>query len=86
MRVEGGFLDHAPGGSDDIGLLRDPVKPLALNCLAARVLARLATLTGREELQARALDTLASQTAVYRSLGIAGAPYGIAIMDVVAER
>ena len=34
----GGFLDHAPGGADDIGLLRDPVKPLALNCLAARVL------------------------------------------------
>jgi uncharacterized protein len=82
----GGFLDHAPGGSDDIGLLRDPVKPLALNCLAARVLARVATLTGREELQARALDTLASQTAVYRSLGIAGAPYGLAIMDVVAAR
>jgi hypothetical protein len=49
------------------------------------VLARVATLTGREELQARALETLASQTAVYRSLGIAGAPYGIAIMDVVAE-
>ena len=58
-----------PAAPDDIGLLRDPVKPLALNCLAARVLSRLAALTGREELQARALDALASQTGVYRSLG-----------------
>ena len=80
----GGFLDRAPGGADDIGLLRDAVKPLALNCLAARVLSRLAMLTGREELQARALEALASQTGVYRSLGIGGAPYGLAIMDVLA--
>jgi uncharacterized protein len=82
----GGFLDHAPGGPDDIGLLVDPVKPLTLNCLAARVLSRLATLTGREELQARALETLASQTGLYRTLGIGGAPYGLAIMDVLAPR
>jgi uncharacterized protein YyaL (SSP411 family) len=80
----GGFLDRAPGGPDDIGLLRDPVKPLPLNCLAARVLSRLAVLTGSDELQARALEVLASQTGVYRSLGIGGAPYGLAIMDVVA--
>jgi uncharacterized protein len=80
---EGGFLDHAPGGPDDLGLLQDPVKPLALNCLAARVLSRLATLTGRQELQAHALETLAAQTGVYRSLGIGGAPYGLAIMDVL---
>jgi uncharacterized protein YyaL (SSP411 family) len=80
---DGGFLDHVPGGPDDVGLLRDPVRPLALNCLAARVLSRLAILTGRDELQARALDTLASQTGVYRALGIGGAPYGLAVMDVL---
>jgi uncharacterized protein len=80
----GGFLDRAPGGPDGIGRLKDPVKPLALNCLAARVLSRLAALTGRDELQARALETLASQTGVYRSLGVGGAPYGLAIMDVLA--
>jgi hypothetical protein len=79
----GGFLDHAPGGPDDIGLLRDPVKPLAINCLAARVLSRLAALTGRQELQGHALETLASQTGAYRSLGIGGAAYGLAIMDVL---
>jgi uncharacterized protein len=81
----GGFFDRAPGGSNDIGRLRDPVKPLGLNCLAARVLSRLAALTGRDELQARALETLASQTGVYRSLGLAGAPYGLAIMDVFSQ-
>ena len=80
---DGGFLDHPPGGVDDIGLLRDRVKPLALNCLAARVLARLAVLTGREELHTRALETLASQTGTYRALGIGGAPYGLAVMDVL---
>jgi len=47
------------------------------------VLSRLATLTGRDELQARAIETLASQTGVYRSLGIGGAAYGLAIMDVL---
>jgi uncharacterized protein len=82
----GGFLDHVPGGPDDIGLLRDPVKPLVLNCLAARVLSRLAALTGREELQAHALEALASQTGAYRALGIGGAPYGLAIMDVLEAR
>src|SRR5215212_9154664 len=79
----GGFLDHAPGGPDDFGLLTDPVKPLVLNCLAARVLSRIAALTSHSELQARALETLASQTGTYRSLGIGGAAYGLAIMDVL---
>jgi uncharacterized protein len=80
---DGGFLDHPSGGPDDIGLLTNPVKPLVLNCLAARVLSRIAAVTGRSELQARALETLASQTGTYRSLGIGGAAYALAIMDVV---
>jgi uncharacterized protein YyaL (SSP411 family) len=82
-RRDGGFLDHAPGGADDVGLLADPVKPLVLNCLAARMLSRIATLTGRGELQARALETLGSQTGAYRALGIGGAAYALAIMDVL---
>jgi hypothetical protein len=43
-------------------------------------------LTGREELQAHALEALASQTGAYRALGIGGAPYGLAIMDVLEAR
>lgn len=81
----GGFLDHRPGGEDDIGLLRDPLLPLGLNCLAARVLARLSRLTGKAELQEQALDTLRSQTPTYRSHGIGAAAYALAIMDVFGE-
>ena len=77
----GGFLDRA-AAADDVGLLRDPVKPLALNCLAARVLARLAALTGQEELWRFAGAALGSQTGAYRTLGAAGASYAAAVMDV----
>jgi uncharacterized protein len=78
----GGFLDHRPGGDDDIGLMRDPVLPLGLNSLAARVLARLVRVTGKVEFQQTALDTLRSQTPGYRSHGIGAAPYALAIMEV----
>jgi uncharacterized protein YyaL (SSP411 family) len=77
----GGFLDHAPG-AEDIGLLHDPVKPLALNCLAARVLARLAALTGQDDLRRLATAALGSQTGVYRTIGVAGAAYASAVMDL----
>jgi uncharacterized protein YyaL (SSP411 family) len=77
----GGFLDHAPG-AEDIGLLQDPVKPLVLNCLAARVLARLSVLTGQDDLRHLATAALGSQTGVYRAIGVAGAPYASAVMDV----
>lgn len=79
----GGFLDHAPGGADDVGMLGDPVKPLALNCLAARVLARLAAVTGQAELQQLAAAALASQTAAYRRHGVSGAPYALAVEEVM---
>ena len=81
--TDGGFLDHV-AGPDDIGLLADPVKPLALNCLAARVLSRLSRLSGRSDLQRFAAAALASQTGVYRSQGLAAAPYAIAVAEVMA--
>jgi uncharacterized protein YyaL (SSP411 family) len=77
----GGFRDHAPS-ADDVGLMADPVKPLALNGLAARVLTRLARLTGRDELQRIAEATLASLTGSYRNHGLAAAAYAAAIVDV----
>ena len=74
----GGFFDRAGTGRSGIGLLREPLKPFATNCEAARVLARLAALTGKSELRDRAIRTLASQTAVYRAHGLMGAIYGLA--------
>jgi uncharacterized protein YyaL (SSP411 family) len=48
----GGFLDRAAGaagGEPEIGLLRRPLKPFALNCEASRTLRRLALASGDHE-------------------------------------
>jgi uncharacterized protein YyaL (SSP411 family) len=80
-----GFFDRAADADCDIGLMTHPVKPLATNCLASRVLARLSRLTGKLDLQEKALDTLRSQTPVYRQQGLFGAPYALAVTDVVGS-
>lgn len=80
-----GFFDRAADADSDIGLMAHPVKPLATNCLASRVLARLSRLTGKLDLQDKALDTLRSQTPVYRQQGLFGAPYALAVTDVVGS-
>jgi len=80
-----GFVDRAADAESEIGLMADPLKPLATNCLASRVLARLSRLTGKLDLQEKALDTLRSQTPVYRQQGLFGAPYAIAVADVVGS-
>jgi uncharacterized protein YyaL (SSP411 family) len=80
-----GFFDHVSDGSDSIGLMAEPIKPLATNCLASRVLARLSRLTGKLDLQERALDTLRSQTGAYRQQGLFGAPYALAVADVLGS-
>jgi uncharacterized protein YyaL (SSP411 family) len=77
-----GFFDRRPDGPDAIGLLASPLKPLAANCLAAVVLSRLSRLTGDTALQQRALQTLASQTSVYRGQGLFGAPYALAVLEI----
>jgi uncharacterized protein YyaL (SSP411 family) len=80
-----GFFDHAPDPDSDIGLMADPLKPLATNCLASCVLARLSRLTGKLDLQEKALDTLRSQTPLYRQQGLLGAPYALAVADVLGS-
>ena len=78
----GGFLDrvHTP---DDIGLLRERVRPFAANCEAARVLLRLAPLTGNPAFRDRATATLAAQTAAVRAHGVDAAPYALAVRDLL---
>ena len=79
---DGGFLDrvHAP---DDVGLLREPVRPFAANCEAARVLLRLAHVTTDPAFRDRASATLAAQTPVARAHGVDAAPYVLAIRDLL---
>ena len=78
----GGFLDrvHAP---DDVGLLREPVRPFAANCEAARVLLRLARITGDPAFRERAVAALASQTPVARAHGVDAAAYVLAVRDLL---
>ena len=80
-----GFFDRAADADSHIGLMADPVKPLAANCLASRALARLSRLTGKLDLHEKALDTLRSQTPVYRQQGLFGAPYALAVAEVVGS-
>ncbi len=80
---DGGFRDHAPA-ADDVGLMADPVKPFASNCLAARALTRIARLTGRDDLQRIAEATLAALTGTYRMQGLLGTAYAAAVVEVMA--
>ena len=81
----GGFFDRPSTGPDALGMLADPLKPLATNCVAATVLARLARLTGDTDLQQRALDTLRGQTTGYREHGLFGAPYVLAVLELFGD-
>ena len=78
----GGFLDRVHG-PDDIGLLRERVRPFAANCEAARVLLRLADLTSDPAFRDRATATLAAQTAAARAYGVDAAPYALAVRDLL---
>ena len=77
----GGFLDrvHAP---DDVGLLREPVRPFTANCEAACVLARLARVTGQPAFREQAVSALASQTPVSRAYGVDAGPYALALREL----
>jgi uncharacterized protein len=79
----GCFLDRVPNSADAVGLLADPLSPLAANCVAAQVLARLSRLVGDRTLQDRALDVLRAFTATYRQQGLFGAPYALAVGEVL---
>ena len=78
----GGFADRdpaLPGPDAPVGLLRDPVYPLDLNCRAAMVLARLAELAEEPGYLDLARRTLMRQTPAYRGLGLDGAAYVLAL-------
>lgn len=81
----GGFRDRVHA-HDDIGLLREAAYPFTVNCDAARVLLRLARLTGQSFFLDHAVSTLAAQTAVARSHGPDAATYVLALQDLAAAR
>lgn len=80
----GGFLERlrSASGGGDIGRMGDPCVPLAVNCLAARVLARLARETGHDDLRSAALATLAATAPA--AVGLLAADFALACFDVTA--
>lgn len=82
-REVGGFRDRVHD-DDDIGLLHEPLRPYLMNCEAARVLARLASLAEVPAFRERAVSTLASQNAVVRANGVDAASYVVAMRELEA--
>ena len=79
----GGFTDRAQenlaGHDAPVGLLREPHRPLDLNCRAAIVLARLAVRADEPRYLDLAVRTLACQAPEYREHGLDGAVYVLAL-------
>jgi hypothetical protein len=74
----GALVDRAVA-ADDVGLLRHPITPFALNCRAARMLARLGHMAGRADLREQAGIVLASQTSTALLKGVEAAEYVLAL-------
>jgi uncharacterized protein YyaL (SSP411 family) len=66
--------------------LADPVYPFQLNCEAACVLDRLASLTGDSTLRSRAVAILGTLASEYRRHELFGAPYALAVREVIDRR
>ena len=77
----GGFVDRVVA-ADDVGLLREPLRPFAVNCAAVRVLARLSRLTGQDDFRERAAATLASLLPGARQRGVDAAPWALAALEL----
>jgi hypothetical protein len=79
----GSFRDRAMGNPDtEIGLLREALTPFDINCDAASMLERLATLTGDRTYHDRAQTILQSLAAQYPARGLFGASYALAAREV----
>ena len=85
----GGFFDTDPGAGEQIGALTARRKPLqdaptpAGNAVAATLLLRLAELSGREDLRAKAGATLACFSGVVEHFGLFAASYGLALRRLI---
>jgi uncharacterized protein YyaL (SSP411 family) len=79
---EGGFFDRTHADSpDEIGLLRENLKPFVSNCEAARMLIRLAATSGDREFHDRAEVTLRSVAGSAPGQGPLAAHYVLAMRE-----
>jgi uncharacterized protein YyaL (SSP411 family) len=78
--------DDSAGAFRDRTSLDDPFLPFELNCTAACVLDRLATLTGDVSHRERAISILRALAPEYRRHGLFGAAYALAVREVIDRR
>jgi len=78
--------DDSAGAFRDRTSPDDPFQPFELNCEAACVLDRLATLTGDSAHHDRAISILRALAPEYRRHGLFGAAYALAVREVIDRR
>jgi len=79
---DGGLFDRVPAqGDENVGRLREPVKPFVANCEAARLFTRLAASSGNTELVEKARETLASIAPFAALEGPLAAHYLLAVRE-----
>jgi uncharacterized protein YyaL (SSP411 family) len=78
--------DDSAGAFRDRASPADPVRPFQLNCEAACVLDRLATLTGDRAHHDRAIAILRTLAPEYRRHDLFGAAYALAVREVIDRR
>jgi len=76
----GGFFDRIADPVGDVGFMREPLKPFAANCAAARVLCRMARTCDRAPLEETASRTLASLRGRAAGAGPAAAELALAMI------
>jgi uncharacterized protein len=77
----GGFFDRAAGQEEDVGLLRERLKPFVPNCVAARMFRRLARTSGKPEFIPYADAALAAIAPHAAAEGPLAAEYVLAVRD-----
>lgn len=77
----GGFFDRAASDDDDIGLLRERLKPFAVNCSAARLLRRVARTSRKSEFRDYAERTLVVMALRAAAEGPLAAEYVLSVRD-----
>ena len=83
LAEEGGFLDKRPDSGE--GALSVPARPLEDNSAFAILLLRLGRLLREESLAHRARDTLSIYAAGYELYDLTGAPFALAVDELLAE-
>lgn len=77
----GGLMDRV-GQQNDIGLMKEILKSLEINCAAVCVLVRLGEITSNVEFHERAISVLSSQIQMARKQGISAGSLAVTVLTL----